>query len=63
MITIVYANPNPQSFNHSILNNITTVLTENGRDYNVIDLYADGFNPVLSESDMENTCMALQSIN
>lgn len=53
MITIVYANPNPQSFNHSILNNITTVLTENGRDYNVIDLYADGFNPVLSESDME----------
>lgn len=55
MITIVYANPNPQSFNHSILSNITTVLTENGRDYNVIDLYADGFNPVLSKSDIEKS--------
>lgn len=55
MITIVYANPNPQSFNHSILSAITTALTENGRDYNVIDLYADGFDPVLSKSDLEKS--------
>ena len=54
MITIVYANPNPCSFNHSILESITTLLTDNGRDYNVIDLYADGFDPVLSKADLEN---------
>lgn len=55
MITIVYANPNPDSFNHHILEAITTELTANGRDYNVIDLYADQFNPVLTMADMEKS--------
>lgn len=53
MTTIVYAHPNPKSFNHSILQSITSLLTANGDDYNVIDLYADGFNPVLTPRELE----------
>lgn len=53
MITIVYAHPNTDSFNHSILNSITSMLTDEGKDYNVIDLYADGFNPVLSHKELQ----------
>lgn len=53
MITIVYSHPGDASFNHSILKAVTDTLTAEGREYRVIDLYADGFNPVMSRKDLE----------
>lgn len=53
MITIVYCHPYPNSFNHNILQNITDTLTGLGREYDVMDLYADGFNPVMDRSSLE----------
>ena len=48
---IVYAHPNPQSFNHAILETTRQALTAQGAEVKVVDLYADGFNPVLSAAD------------
>lgn len=50
---IVYAHPNPQSFNHAILETLQGELLERGHDVRVRDLYKIGFNPVLSASDFE----------
>ncbi|MCM1293220.1 MAG: NAD(P)H-dependent oxidoreductase [Bacteroides sp.] len=52
MTTIVYCHPNEKSFNHEILKSITDNLTGLGREYDVMDLYADGFNPVLDLKDL-----------
>lgn len=48
MITIIYTHPDPSSFNHAILSAITDMLTGRGDDYQAIDLYADGFSPVMT---------------
>lgn len=47
MTTILYAHPYDGSFNHALLAEIEEKLTKEGRPYKIIDLYADGFNPVL----------------
>ena len=49
-IAIVYAHPSPESFNHSILEAFKAGLKEAGHDMEVIDLYADGFDPLLKTS-------------
>ncbi|MGG0184702.1 NAD(P)H-dependent oxidoreductase [Bacillus rhizoplanae] len=48
---IVYAHPNPQSFNHAILETFQGQLQEKGHDVRVRDLYAINFNPVLAAND------------
>ncbi|MEN3028436.1 MAG: NAD(P)H-dependent oxidoreductase [Aquificaceae bacterium] len=53
MVTLIYAHPNPKSFNHSIKEEVIEVLRSKGRHYELRDLYALGFNPVLSASDFE----------
>ncbi len=50
-VLIVYAHPNPQSFNHAILESFTKGLAEAGHTYEVVDLYAIKFNPCLSGED------------
>lgn len=52
MITILYAHPYDKSFNHAILDTVTTRLTEQNKKYRLIDLYADGFNPVLDAASL-----------
>ena len=47
MVTILYAHPYEKSFNHAILETIVDKLAATGREYKVIDLYADGFNPAM----------------
>lgn len=42
---IIYAHPYEGSFNHAVLEAATTALDKAGRPYDVIDLYADGFDP------------------
>ncbi|MGF9965321.1 NAD(P)H-dependent oxidoreductase [Bacillus rhizoplanae] len=48
---IVYAHPNPQSFNHAILETLQGQLQEKGHEVRVRDLYAINFNPVLAAND------------
>jgi NAD(P)H dehydrogenase (quinone) len=50
---IVYAHPNPKSFNHAILNAVEKTLKAAGREYEVRDLNAMKFNPVLDRRDLE----------
>jgi NAD(P)H dehydrogenase (quinone) len=47
---IVYAHPNPKSFNHAILERVEGILRAAGNGCDVRDLYALGFNPVLEAS-------------
>lgn len=50
--TILYAHPYEKSFNHAILSRVIQTLEKQGVDYQVIDLYKDGFNPVYSASEL-----------
>ena len=50
-LLVVYAHPNPQSFNHAILESFTGGLAEAGNTYEVVDLYDINFNPCLSGDD------------
>ena len=52
MTLIIIAHPWKGSYNHSILETITSNLEETNREYNVIDLHKDNFNPVLTEADL-----------
>ncbi len=54
---IIYAHPNPKSFNHAILDTTVQSLQETGYEVMIRDLYAMKFDPVLKSSDFE----ALQS--
>lgn len=51
---IVYAHPNPESLNHSILDTTVQALKKNGHEVVVRDLYAMDFQPVLKPEDTAN---------
>ena len=44
---VIYAHPNPNSFNGAILNQVIKALEDGKHFYDVIDLYRDRFDPVL----------------
>lgn len=48
---VVYAHPNPESLNHSILGTTVNTLKKNGHEVVVRDLYALDFQPVLKPED------------
>jgi NAD(P)H dehydrogenase (quinone) len=50
-VLIIYAHPNPKSFNHAVLEQVKKGLKESKNSFEVIDLYADNFNPVLVYND------------
>lgn len=50
---IVYAHPNPASFNHAIKETLVRVLKDRGHEVRVRDLYATHFDPVLKADDFE----------
>lgn len=50
-ILIIYANSNPQSFCHALLEQFTNGLKDAGHDTEVVDLYAINFNPVFGPED------------
>lgn len=52
MITIVFCHPLTQSFNHQIMDAITRWLSDEGREYAVINLYGENFNPVLDSNEL-----------
>lgn len=50
---IVYAHPNPNSFNNAIREGVEALLKEAGLEYEVRDLYAEGFDPRLGIEDLK----------
>lgn len=50
-VLIIYAHPNPNSFNHAILEKVTQGLQETDHTFTVVDLYQEHFNPVLKFDD------------
>lgn len=50
---ILFAHPKIESFNHAILQTLTSTLEERGDSVIVRDLYALDFAPVLTQEDME----------
>ena len=51
-VLVVYAHPNPASFTHAILEHVERGLFDGGHTYEVVDLYAIRFNPVLGTHDL-----------
>ncbi|MBC7888435.1 MAG: NAD(P)H-dependent oxidoreductase [Ferruginibacter sp.] len=51
-ILIIYAHPDEQSYNAVVLNKIVSTIKVSGNRYQVIDLYKEGYNPVLSTKEM-----------
>jgi NAD(P)H dehydrogenase (quinone) len=49
---IVYAHPDPKSFNRALLGAVERRLDETGESYEVRDLYALGFDPVLAREEL-----------
>lgn len=52
MITIVTAHPYDKSFNRHILDEIARQFLDLGREFQLIDLYADGFQASMSTTDL-----------
>jgi NAD(P)H dehydrogenase (quinone) len=50
---IVYAHPNPKSFNHAIMETLAGESRAAGQEVRIRDLYEIGFDPVLKPSDFE----------
>ncbi|MGE3629742.1 MAG: NAD(P)H-dependent oxidoreductase, partial [Sandaracinaceae bacterium] len=46
-VLVVYCHPNPESYTHAVLEAVVAGLAETDCDIQVLDLYADGFDPVL----------------
>jgi NAD(P)H dehydrogenase (quinone) len=53
-VLTVYANPNPRSFCHAVLEQFSQGLRDAGHTNEVVDLYAIRFNPVLKLRDYTN---------
>ena len=53
-VLTIYANPNPRSFCHAILEQFTRGLKDAGHESEIIDLYAIRFDPVLKPRDAPN---------
>ncbi len=51
-VLVVYAHPNPQSFNHAVLEEFTKGLKDGGHTFEVVDLYAIKFDPCTKLEDL-----------
>ncbi len=51
-VLVVYCHPNPDSFTAAVRDTVFDRLAAAGAEVRVIDLYGDGFDPVLSQDDL-----------
>ncbi len=51
--TIIVSNPSKDSFSQKVLNSIIDGLRSKNKMYDVIDLYEDNFNPVMTKEEVE----------
>ena len=47
-VMVLHAHPVEESFNHALYNAVIETLKANGHQVDPVDLYAEGFNPVMS---------------
>ncbi|WP_263432125.1 NAD(P)H-dependent oxidoreductase [Leuconostoc gasicomitatum] len=50
--TIIYVHPYDGSYNHAVLETVVSNMKQQKINYNVIDIYKDGFNPVYSSEEL-----------
>jgi NAD(P)H dehydrogenase (quinone) len=50
---VVYCHPNPNSFNATVRDTVIEGLKSTDHEWKLVDLYADGFNPIMSLTDRE----------
>lgn len=50
-VMVLHAHPVETSFNRSLFNTVTETLKSNGHEVDPVNLYAEGFDPVLSRED------------
>ena len=50
-ILLVYCHPNPASFTASVKDTALSALQASGHEVDVLDLYAEGFEPVMSREE------------
>ncbi len=50
---IVHCHPDPESFNAALFRRVADVLGQSGNETRCVDLYADGFDPVLSRDERQ----------
>ena len=46
-VLVVYCHPNPKSFTHAVMTAVSSGLRAGGASVEVVDLYAEGFDPAL----------------
>ncbi len=51
-VLIVFTHPSSNSFNHALLNNIASGLTQAGHEVKIKDLYKESFDPILTANDL-----------
>jgi NAD(P)H dehydrogenase (quinone) len=51
-VLIVFTHPNPQSFNHALLDKVSDGLKQAGHEVRIKDLYQEKFDPILQASDL-----------
>lgn len=49
---LIYAHPNPESFNAAVKNSIVKILGNEKISFSIIDLYAQHYNPILTLEEM-----------
>ena len=52
MKVIIYAHPDNNSFNHAMLETVKSTLDKAGEKYEMIDLYSEGYDPVISTEEV-----------
>jgi NAD(P)H dehydrogenase (quinone) len=52
-VLVIYAHPSSKSFNHALLESFTEGLKKAKHEFEVLDLYKERFNPVVSEAEIE----------
>jgi len=51
-VLIVFTHPNPNSFNHALLENVSEGLKQAGHEVKIKDLYQENFDPILKAEDL-----------
>lgn len=51
--TIIVSNPSKDSFSKKILESVKNGLDRKNKSYNIIDLYEDNFNPIMTQKQLE----------
>lgn len=56
LVSLVFAHPDPSSFNHALAAAVRDALTDAGHAVSFHDLYAEGFDPLLPAVEMPSAC-------